>query len=1654
MDRSPVYRRPVQFRVLGPLEVDAGEGPIPLGGPKQRAVLANLLIRANQVVPADVLIDDVWGEETPEKARHILQTYVSNLRKSLGDGRLERRPSGYLLVVEPFELDAARFHALVANAKRALPVDPSVAIETIEDALALWRGPALADLTDQPSLLAEAARLDELRIEAQGDRIEGLLASSEHARAIGELEPLLARHPLRETLWGLVMLAYYRGGRQADALIAYGRARELLADELGIDPSPELARLHERILKQDPGLDLRGEPLRGYRLLEKIGSGSHGAVFRGVQPRVGRDVAVKVFHEGIAADPEFVRRFERDAQIVAALEHPHIAPTYDYWREPGRAYLVSRYMRGGSLRALLERGGVIDRGRALRIVSQIASALAFAHRQGVVHGRVRASNVLLDGEGNAYLADFGVGAGGASGSSEDIRELTTLARDLLRSDMPPSLVEVLDDGIEADDVIDADAIARVALGVLDPDAAPRVRTVDERNPYKGLRPFGEADTKDFFGRAELTERLLARLNEADAAARFLAVVGPSGGGKSSVVRAGVAPALRSGGLATSNQVLVTEMFPGAHPWDELEAALVRVAVRPPTRLGDILQGGSRGLLEAVELVIPSGAELVLIVDQFEELFTLTTGEREREQILESLRVAAVDPTSRLRVIVTLRADLYDRPLIYPRFGELLAARNETVPPLTPDELEQAIRRPAERQGVRLDPGLVAEMIADVAHQPGGLPLLQYALTELFERRDGDRLTLSAYREIGGVTGALSSRADRLFSNADADGRRAIEQVFLRLVTLGEGRQDTRRRVAMGELDTLDVSDVAVGAAIESFGRHRLLTFDREPSTREPTVEIAHEALLRAWGRLASWIDAAREDIRQNERVARAAAEWRGSGGDPSFLMGGSRLDQVEAWAEATALSIGSAERAYLKASVDQRDRARLEERARRAREAQIERRSVRRLRGLVAVFAVAALVAGSLTIVATNQGGRAEREARVARARELAAAAVANLDADPDLSIILAMEAVRITRSVDGWVSPEAVDALHRAIASSRIERTVPGVRAPIAWSPDGVFAAQSSNELGTVEVLSTASGEPLFTIPAHDGKVSDVAFSANGDLLATAGVDGSLRIWDVSTAEPVLAIPGVGTVEGVSFDAAGSLVSAAWPEDKTVRVVDPSTGRGVMLARKAHDTSLSPEGDRIAIVDGADHDRVHVIDVGAGTERFGPLVSSSVTEETYGVGSVSWSPDGRSIATVSASALDIWDGTSGELRSSSGLGASSDMAWSRDSSRLVTSGTTMRVWEVDQIRLDPILSLTSLATAGEISSNSVAISADGTHVAATSIEGDGVSIWDGGDQGDAEWANLPTKDFFGDVEFLPDGRVVAVGPDGKLTIWDSTSGEPLGTLGPPKIGEHRLSLSPNGRSLAITDYPISHLTAWDVASGRRLFGFDAPGITVLHSNWSPDGGLLAASFFHEGGDPAVEGGTRIFDRRGRVVGELGEGGEGFIPRFGPDGRLLAVSGGGGVTIWDWERRVPLGVIPGGDENLAFAAGRVALVGSDGVPEIWNARSRTRLSRLTGASSELCSIALSPDGSLVATGGGDGAVKVFDAETGDQILSLRGYERAVCGLAFSPDGAMLAAQGLGMVRIWAMDLDDLLTIARQNVTRSLTDEECRQYLHIGRCPSG
>jgi hypothetical protein len=385
------------------------------------------------------------------------------------------------------------------------------------------------------------------------------------------------------------------------------------------------------------------------------------------------------------------------------------------------------------------------------------------------------------------------------------------------------------------------------------------------------------DAGDFFGREALTDRLAARLATGT---RLLALVGPSGSGKSSAVQAGLVAALRQGRVPGSRDWYLVQMFPGARPFEELAAALLRTAVEPVPNLVEQLERDEHGLRRAARRLLPPGrSELVLLIDQLEELFTLAD-EVPRARFLASLAAAVRDPGDRIRVVVTLRADYCDRPLEFAAFAESPRTGVETVVPLLPAELERAISLPAATTGAATAPGLTAELVADVSGQPGALPLLQYALTELFERRRGGVLGLDVYAEIGGISGAIARRADQLYEAASPSGSDAIRQLFLRLVTLNETGEDTRRRVPRSELGSLEVDQQALDGAIEAFGAHRLLSFDRDPQTREPTVEVAHEALLRVWSRLRAWLDAAREDLRTHHRLIAAAREWKGQGAIP------------------------------------------------------------------------------------------------------------------------------------------------------------------------------------------------------------------------------------------------------------------------------------------------------------------------------------------------------------------------------------------------------------------------------------------------------------------------------------------------------------------------------------------------------------------------------------------------------------------------------------------------------------------------------------------------------------------------------------------------------------------------------------------------------
>ena len=520
------------------------------------------------------------------------------------------RGHGYLIDADPESVDAWRFQAAVDEARTRLRDDPAAAAEILRGGLALWRGPALQDFVYDEFARAEISRLDELRLDAEETRIDAELRCGLANEIVGELEMLVRSHPLRERPVAQLMHALYRAGRQAEALRTFQRFRHGIADELGIEPSPELVRLEEQILLHDDRLQ------------------------------------------------------------------------------------------------------------------------------------------------------------------------------------PPSTVR----------------------------ASPAATA--EANPFKGLHAFEEADADDFFGRDRLIADVLGRVGNG---ARLVTLVGPSGWGKSSVVRAGIVAALRSGAVPGSERWPFATMVPGAHPFAELEAALLTSTTDARDSLAAQFEDETLGLLRGVLCVLPPhAARLVLVIDQFEELFTLVGDETERQRFLANLVAALAEPGGRLLVLLTLRADSYHHPLAHAEFAAILGPSVINVAPLTSDELEAAARAPAAARGVTLEPALLAELLADVIGEPGALPTFQYALTELFDRRDGDVLTATSYRQMGGARGVLSRRADDLFHGLTLDEQEAARQLFLRLVTITEHDDWVRRRVPASEIVAIDVDVRQTGADFVTGGTVKYL----------------------------------------------------------------------------------------------------------------------------------------------------------------------------------------------------------------------------------------------------------------------------------------------------------------------------------------------------------------------------------------------------------------------------------------------------------------------------------------------------------------------------------------------------------------------------------------------------------------------------------------------------------------------------------------------------------------------------------------------------------------------------------------------------------------------------------------------------------------
>jgi basic membrane lipoprotein Med (substrate-binding protein (PBP1-ABC) superfamily)/DNA-binding SARP family transcriptional activator len=713
------------YRVLGPFEVLRDGAPVDLGPPKQRALLAILLLRAGELVPSDRLVDLLWSGRPPRTAAHSVQVYISALRRSLGGEQIETRTPGYLLHLDGARLDSAELERLVAAGSAAARAgDHDQAVACYEEGLALWRGDPLADFTYLPFAGPELGRLGERRVEALAGLGSALLYVGRPEDAVRVLRAAVADDPLRERLRFLLVLALYRSGRQADALRSYQDFRHLLDEELGLVPSAELQRLQEQVLLQDPAL----------------------------QPTAG----------------------------------------------PGRS------PNGGT-----------------------------------------------------------------------------------------------------------------------------------RNPYKGLRPFLEEDADDFFGRTRMAADLAVAVASTTP---LIALVGPSGSGKSSLIRAGLLPLLHGAGDGSAWTVVV--MTPGRGPVDRLRMAIRETETSPPQP--------SRG--------DGHHTRRLLVVDQFEEAFTLAAADDRRSFLDELVSLAS---TNRLGVLVSLRADLYDRPFEHPAFAALFTSAVVNMTPLTPAELEEAVEGPASRVGVAVQPGLLAEIVSEMAAAPGALPRCQYTLAELFDGREDDALTLEGYHRLGGLTRALTDGAERLYQSLDLERRAVARLVLLRLVAAG-ATPGISRRVPVRELLDLDVDPVALHEVLEVLAGHRLITFDGDPATGTGTVEVAHEALLREWPRASAWVEEHRADVARRDSLARAREEWEASGRHPDFLLSGERLTGFEEWSTTATSGLTRPERAYLQASSERRRATEREESARLDRERRVNRRARRRLWGLAVatvLLAVSVVVA-------------------------------------------------------------------------------------------------------------------------------------------------------------------------------------------------------------------------------------------------------------------------------------------------------------------------------------------------------------------------------------------------------------------------------------------------------------------------------------------------------------------------------------------------------------------------------------------------------------------------------------------------------------------------------------------------------------------------
>lgn len=1240
----------------------------------------------------------------------------------------------------------------------------------------------------------------------------------------------------------------------------------------------------------------------------------------------------------------------------------------------------------------------------------------------------------------------------------------------------------------------------------DPDQAPDLP--DENCPYQGLDAFDEDQADLFFGRERLETAMITVLKNG----RSLAIVGPSGSGKSSLARAGLMPLLKSGALPGSDTWhYLPPMMPGRQPLHNL-AQILQPEFAPPIWVQGTAQNfleSSQALAELINQQL-AGKTAVLFIDQFEEIFTLCTDEAERRAFVNNLINLFQEAGSGHIVIITLRSD-YESRLV--RLGEFQAQYEQAlvrVPAMNAAELRQAIVKPAEAIGLKFEEGLVEQLIQDVLGEPAALLLLQFTLLQLWTARERNRLTWAAYNALGGAQQALATTADALFNNLSPAEQNAARRIFLMLAQQNPGAEVTRRRVEREKLHQAVGHPKLVDEVLQKFIDARLIRLTPGENANIDRLEMGHEVLARNWPRLLGWLEEERVARRRRFSLRAMAEQWDATNRDSGALLRGQLLAEARQYDDLDEL-----EALFVARSLDAQEAEARQKEADRLRELEITRRSARRLRLLVIGLALATIITLAALIFANRNATKAENNAvvaitaqetaeagatmavnsqatavaaqataeaaelvaeserdiaqqsaveaaaaqlnaeiearqadtlaRLAKSRELSLAALNQLDNDPQLALLLSIEAVLLTPE-DAQSPPEATDALYRSLRASQQDVVLAGHTdwvTAVAFSPDGRLIATGSLD-NTIKVWDAATGQLQQDLAAHTAAVNDLTFAPDGRHLASAGDDGLIIIWDMAEGTLFRALEGEndGAVKTIAYHPDGNLLAAGY-EQGSVRLwqIQPrqSLLRRTDFSEAVRGIAFNGDGSQFAA--GGDDGRVLLYD----TESGAPLNSFTPGSDAPAVFGVAINPINGDLAMAYAdNTVKIW--REGEpVRTMAGhSGFVFDVAFSPDGLRLASAGGdgTAKVWDANTGHLIVTLNGHDGAV------TAVAFDSAGTRLATASQDGTAV-IW-------RYQAGLEPRFLSGhsdavlSLAYNADGRLLASGgADNEAIVWDADSGAELAVFTRHDNIVNDVSFHP-GSTLLATASEDNNVRLWDIASAelQAVLSHEA---AVLSVAFNPDGAFLAAG--------TADGRITLWDTAAVEVSQILTGEEPVQSlAYHPDGRTLAAAGPTAVTLWDTAAAQVLTQITGHDGPLNRAAfnpdGTLLVTASDdGTARLWQIPSGTFLRTFAGHNGAVMDAAFSPDGLMLATAGVDGTTRLWDVETGQLLRTIHGHTVAVTAVAFSPDGKFLATASLdSTIQLNPLStVSDLLLQAEKQLTRGLTGAECARFRHGEPC---